>query len=292
MKKQIKADLMLLLVTLSWGLSYYFVDRCLTETSPLTLCMLRFSIAFILLALLGAHKMRSISPATWKYSGLLAVCLFGVYLGATLAVQYTTLSNAAFLCSLTVLLVPLLEFLFWGRKPTAKMLVAFAACLIGIMLLTLQEDFSINMDHLRGDLCAILCAVFYAFHLLVTDRALQHRKADAFQLGILQLGGTGILMAVGAFSLDSPTFRFSPFVWAGILFLAVFCTGFAFLCQALAQRYTPPSHVGVIFSLEPVFAGLVAYGIAGEVYPPRAYVGMGLILFSVFLMEIPIKSSR
>lgn len=54
-----------------------------------------------------------------------------------------------------------------------------------------------------------------------------------------------------------------------VLFLAIFCTGIAFIVQAVAQQYTSASHVGVIFSLEPVFAEIVVFFLAGEVLLPE-----------------------
>ena len=44
-----------------------------------------------------------------------------------------------------------------------------------------------------------------------------------------------------------------------MIFLSVFCTGVAFIIQAVAQQYTTAAHVGIIFTLEPVFSGIVAF---------------------------------
>ncbi len=73
-----------------------------------------------------------------------------------------------------------------------------------------------------------------------------------------------------------------------MIFLSVFCTGAAFIIQAVAQQYTSASHVGVIFALEPVFAGIVAFFLAGEILTVRAYVGAALLVSSLFIMELDI----
>ena len=78
-----------------------------------------------------------------------------------------------------------------------------------------------------------------------------------------------------AFVCETPRLPGSGPIWGAVAFLAVFCTGLAFIVQTLAQQYTSASHVGVIFTLEPVFAGIVAFLFAGEVLTPRAYVGAG-----------------
>lgn len=46
MRTQVKADLMLVLVTFFWGISYLLTDLALGELGPFTLNALRFLIAF------------------------------------------------------------------------------------------------------------------------------------------------------------------------------------------------------------------------------------------------------
>ena len=43
MNRQRKADLLLVMVTAFWGVSYFLVDLCLTDLPPLTLNAFRFS---------------------------------------------------------------------------------------------------------------------------------------------------------------------------------------------------------------------------------------------------------
>ncbi|MFR9010413.1 MAG: EamA family transporter [Anaerovoracaceae bacterium] len=60
----------------------------------------------------------------------------------------------------------------------------------------------------------------------------------------------------------------------------------------MAQQYTTASHVGVIFTLEPVFAAVVAYFFAGEILSFKAYLGAALMLASIFIMEIDFKTLK
>ncbi len=109
MSKQLKADLMLLLVTLSWGISYYLVDLSLEDMGSFTLNANRFLIAFAVAVILTFKKLKNVSKATLKYSMLLSAILVVVYIGATFGIQYTTLSNTGFLCGLTVIFTPILS---------------------------------------------------------------------------------------------------------------------------------------------------------------------------------------
>lgn len=286
MTKQVRADLMLVLVTLFWGISYLFINFALKEVDVLTLNAMRFLLAFVVAGVFAFPKLKSVNRVTIKYSAILGVALFFTYVGATYGVKYTSLSNAGFLCALAVVFTPLFAFLFQKKAPDKKLFLAIVVCLIGIGLLTLNEA----LRPAVGDLFCIMAAVAYAADLLITEAALGKEGVDAFQLGVFQLLFTGLYNLIAALFLETPTLPQTAGVWYVVLFLSIFCTGVAFIVQVLAQQYTSASHVGVIFSLEPVFAGIAAFAFAGEVLTGRGYVGAVLLISSIFIMELDTKA--
>ena len=277
---------MLVLVTLCWGISYYLMDLALTDMDPFTLNAHRFLGAFAVAGLLSYKKVKDVNRITLKYSLLVGAALVFVYIGATFGVKYTTLSNSGFLCALTVVFTPLIAWVFLRQKLDRKMTLSVVICFIGIALLTLKDDFSINLGNLKGDLLCIICAVAYAIDLLLTEKAVSHKEVDAYQLGVFQLGVTGLCNLILAIIVETPHFPTTGNVWGAVIFLSIFCTGVAFVVQPVAQQYTSAYHVGVIFALEPVFAGIVAFALAGEVLSPKSYFGAVLMIASIFIMEI------
>ncbi len=285
-KKQIKADIMLVLVTFAWGVSYLMMDFSLKDMDPFTLNAQRFLGAFLIAAIFSWKRLKKVNKITLKYSVLVGVALVFVYIGATFGVKYTTISNSGFLCAMTVLFTPLFARIFLKQKQDPKVVVAVTLSIIGIGLLTLKDDFSINMANLKGDLLCLMCGAFYAIDLLLTERAVSHEKVDAYSLGVFQLGVTGVLNLVLAFIFETPHFPTTPQVWATTLFLAVFCTGVAFIVQPIAQQYTTASHTGVIFTLEPVFNVVAAFIFLNEVLSFKAYVGGAIMIASILIMEL------
>ena len=292
MSKQVRADGILILVTLCWGVSYLLMDISLEELDPFTLNAFRFLGAFAIAALVSFKKIRTVNKTTLKYSLLVGFALVFVYIGATFGVKYTSLSNSGFLCALTVVFTPILAWLFFKKAPGKKLTFVVILCFIGIALLTLGDDFSINMEHLKGDLLCLMCAVAYAADLLLTEKAVSHEEVDAYNLGVFQLGVTGALNLIMALIVETPQAPHTMEVWSAVIFLSVFCTGVAFVLQPVAQQYTTASHVGVIFTLEPVFAAVVAYFFAGEILSFKAYLGAALMLASIFIMEIDFKTLK
>ncbi len=285
MTKQVQADLMLVLVTLFWGVSYWFMDICLGYMDPFGLNAFRFLGAFIIAFVFAFPKLKSVNKETLKYSAILGFILMIVYLGATFGVQYTSLSNAGFLCALAVVLTPIFGFFFKKQKTEKKLILVVILCFIGIGMLTLNEQ----LRPALGDLFCILCATAYAVDLLVTESAVQKEGVNPFQLGVYQLGFTGLFNLILSIGLEDKGLPADLGFWLPASFLAIFCTGLAFIVQVMAQQYTSASHVGVIFTLEPVFAGVVAYFFAGEILTPRGYMGAILLIFALFIMEIDWK---
>lgn len=292
MSNQLKADLMILLVTLGWGGSYYAIDICLEDMGPFTLNAFRFVGAFLVVVLFSFKRLKKINQKTLQYAVLAGSMMATAYMMATFAIMHTTMSNAAFLASMTVLFTPLLAFFFKGQRPSRKFKFVVLLCVIGMALLTLNEA----LRPALGDVFSILCALTFSVNLLVVETAVskssgegqkeEREPVDAYTLGVCLLGVVGGVMLALAFVFESPHLPSAPVYWGYALFLSLFCTGMAVIAQALAQQHTTASHVGLIYTLEPIFAAAVAFVMAGEVLKPRGYLGAALMILSVLVMEI------
>ena len=282
MAKQKKADLLLVLVTACWGMSYYLTDRCLDAgMSPMGLNAFRFLSAFALLSAVFCKNVVRVSAATLRYSLFVGLALAGTYVFYGYGITRTSLSNAGFICALPVVFTPLLDFLFRGTKLKRRMLLCLVLCTAGLAMLTLNESFRPR----SGDLLCLGVALCYAVDLLITDRAVRDPAVDPLALGVCQLGVVGIITLALALLLEPVRLPPTPFTWAAALFLGLVCSGIAFVVQSVQQQYTTATRVGLIFTLEPVFSAIVAF-LAGERLRPLGYVGAAVMLASLVLMEI------
>ena len=289
-RTQLKADMMLMLVTLGWGVSYFMMDLCLEEIDPLTLNAYRFLGAFAVAWLLAAKKAIHVNRMTLKYAFYVSLSLIVVYIGATYGVKYTSQSNAGFLCSTAVIFTPILTFFLKRVIPEKKIIFVVLLCTAGMALLTLDSHLHVAL----GDILCLMCGFTYSVFLLINEAGVRREEVDAFQLGIYQMGFTGLWMLILALIFEDMSLPQSGGCWASLIFLTVFCTGIAFIAQVISQQYTTATHVGVIFTLEPVFAAIVAFLFAGERLLPRSYIGMVMMLVSILIMEvgIPGKASK
>ena len=161
------------------------------------------------------------------------------------------------------------------------MTVCIVLCAVGLALLTLNEAFRPAL----GDVICMGVALFYALDLIYTEQAVRNPEVDPLQMGILELGVVGVIMLVLCLFLEQPRLPSTPLFWGSALFLALFCTGFAFVVQTVQQQYTSASHVGLIFTLEPLFSAVVAYFLADEILRPRGYIGAALMMASLIIVE-------
>ncbi len=277
--------MMLLMVTTFWGVSYFMMDACLEEMDPLSLNAFRFLGAFGVVILLAFNRIKTVNRQTLKFAFLVSIALVLTYLSVTYGIKYTTQSNAGFFCATTVVFTPILAFIVKKVVPGKKLAFVAVLCIIGIALMSLDA----NMKIAIGDLLCLFCGFIYAVDLLITETAVKRDDVNAFQLGVFQLGFTGISMLILAIVFETPTLPQTPVCWVYAIFLSVFCTGATFIIQAVAQQHTSATHVGIIFSLEPVLAATVAFFFAGERLLPRGYVGMALMLTGILIMETDLK---
>ena len=288
MNKQKKADLLLLMITAFWGTSYYLTDISLTDLPPMFLNAFRFLSAFFVLGIVFRKKLMNMNRTTIRYSLLVGLVLTGTYIFYGYGISRTSLSNAAFISALPVVITPVFAYFIDGTLPGRKMLFCIAVCAVGLALLTLD-------DRLRpavGDVICLGVPVCYALDLTMTERAVRHEEVDALALGVCQLGVVGIITFVLSILFEEPHLPTTAAAWFSSLFLGFFCTGISFVIQAVQQKYTTASHVGLIFTLEPVFATLVAFVFANEVLAPRGYLGMALMLLSLLFMELDLPVKR
>ena len=284
MDRQRRADLMLVMITLFWGASYFLMDVALTNLQPLNLNAFRFLVAFAVLGIIFRKNMLRLNRTTAKYGVVVGLSLVMVYIGATYGVKYTSISNAGFICALSTVTTPLIDALFNHKLPGKKLGIALLLCTFGMALLTLGETFR----PAPGDVICLLCAVFYGVDLVITEHAVAQPEVDPIGLGVFQLSVTGAVMLLLSCLLETPHLPRTGSVWGAALFLSIFCTGICFVVQTVEQQYTSASRAGLIFALEPVFSAVVAYVFADERLGVRGYIGAALMFLSLVLMELDV----
>lgn len=132
---------------------------------------------------------------------------------------------------------------------------------LGLYLLT-SGDQAQGLPFNFGDMLTLVCAVFWAGHILALGR--YSPGADAFWLTFIQLLTAGIGSFTGAGLSGTLSLALPGEVYGAALYLAIACTILAYLGQTWAQARTTPTRTAIILTMEPVFAAFFAWWWLGE----------------------------
>ncbi|MBC7234341.1 MAG: DMT family transporter [Chloroflexi bacterium] len=281
-RRQLWADLLLLLVTLIWGSTFTMVKNAVSDYPVLPFLALRFALATLALLPLGWRRLRSLGWRGWGAGALIGLFLFAGYALQTMGLQYTSASKAGFITGLSVVIVPILSTVVLrpAQRPNASSILGVLLATVGLALLSLTQELNIT----RGDLLVLFCAFSFALHIVsISAFAPRH---DPIALTIVQVAtvtlasGTSSLFTLEGWPLPRPS------TWFAAAFTGVLATALAFGLQTAVQRFTTPTHTALIFAAEPVFAALFGVLLAGDVLTVRHLVGGALIVIGTIVSEI------
>ena len=165
MKKYV-GDIGLFIVAIIWGGGFVAtqaaLDGGLTTSQIMTL---RFFISAVLMTVIFFKQIKNnLSMGTIKVGVILGICLFLGFFLQTLGLNYTTPSKNAFITSVNVVIVPFIGLLLYRRKIDKFGMASSFMAIIGIAVLSLSADFTVNL----GDVLTLLSAFGFAFQIFFT----------------------------------------------------------------------------------------------------------------------------
>jgi len=286
MRKQLIADLSLLIVVIVWGYTFVAIKNALADITPFNFIALRLTLAFIILLVVFRKRLRGLNKYTIIRGGIIGIFLFFAYAFQTVGLKYTTASNAGFITGFSVVLVPVFSAFILKARPSVESSVGVACAIAGLYFLSYSEGYKIN----KGDVLVLFCALAVAFHILTVGY--YTKKTDSILLTIVQIGVVSILSIISALMFEDTVIPHGRVVWEAIFITAIFGTVGAYLIQNIMQRFTSSTHTALIFSGEPVFAGIFGYYLLGERLSSWSVLGCILILSGMAISELRISDRK
>jgi drug/metabolite transporter (DMT)-like permease len=267
--------LLLVGVTAVWGWTFVVVQDAISAYGVLGFLALRFALASATLAplLLGMTR-RTLLVG----SGIGLVLAMG-YLFQTLGLLYTTPTNSGLITGLFVVFAPLTARAFFKVHVSWQVIAAVFLSLAGMVLLAGQSPAGVRV----GDALTVVCAAALGLHIALLSR--YAREHNAGSLALAQMLSMAVL-----FSLMWPLFEPVAVPPREVIF-AIVLTGLvasavAFYIQTTVQQRIPAARAAIILTMEPVFAVLFGYWLAGDRLSPVQLAGAGLILSALFVGEV------
>ena len=271
-------ELAMLAVTAVWGSTFVLVRDAVAQIPPFTFIAYRFLAAALLLAAIRPRLAGGGQPGLLAAGAAVGLALFAGYGFQTVGLQYTTASNAGFITGLSVVLTPLFAALLLrqppGRWPVVGALVAaagLACCRCSAWRSATATRWCSAARSPSPPTSCCSAATPPASPPTGWPSSSWHRRAARPGLG----GVAGDLVVPS-----------SAEVWVALAITSVVASAAAFLIQTRAQREVSPTRTAVIFTMEPVFAGLFGFLLAGERLSGRGWLGAGLILAGMLVAEL------
>lgn len=278
----------LIVTTIIWGSAFVVMKNSVDIISPTYLLALRFTIAAIALILVFWRQVMKITKSDLICGGLLGVFLFVNYFFQTYGLKFTTASKNAFITTLYVILVPFLHWFFNRKRPTRKNIAAAVIAVIGLALLSLEGDLSVN----PGDLLTFICGIFFAVHIVFIDRFTTDHSPVT--MTVIQMAVAAILSWLIApvleGGLDVRVIDRSMMV--SLLYLGIFSTMIGFLLQNVGQKYLTPNTSSILLSFESVFGLIFSVIFLGDPLTVRLIAGCVLMFAAVILSEYKRKGNK
>ena len=273
----------MVLACLLWGGTFVAIRDSVAAIPPALLVASRFLCAGLIFAAILIARRRVPSTADLRGGAASGLLMVGGFVLQAEGLRTTSAGSSAFLTCAGTLLTAFWAWLLLRQRPGARLLAGIAIALAGSALLSLDAGLRLG----RGELLTLAGAALFALQIVAVSRWVS--VADPVALVCVQSFVAAAILApfVGppavlfAALFAAPT---SATLW-NFVYLAIAGSTIAPLLQVLAQRTLPAGRIGLLFALEPVFALVFALTLGAESFAMRWWLGAGLILAAVLLVE-------
>ena len=293
-KNNIIGTIYLLLTALIWGSAFVAQFTGGTKVGNFTFIFLRTFIGSITIVFM------IITSNFFKYKKIIfiknidnlkntifisfkcGVLLFFSMVFQQIGVTLTDTAKSGFIASLTVICVPFLLFVLYGKKIKLKTLFFIFTTIIGIGLISLNSTQGIDI----GDILGIIAMFLYSISILQVTKYI--KEVDALEFSLFRFLIVCIMSFIATFIFEKGNFNienlkigFYSFMYAGI-----FSTGVAYSFQIIGQKYCNPVIATLLMSLEGLFAAISGWIFLGHALNFLQIIGCVIMTISIILVQL------
>lgn len=272
------ALLALVLVTAVWGVTFVQVKDAVALYPLFAFLTVRFAIASLVLAVPAAGRMRTLGRPGWTAGGALGLLLALGYALQTAGLDRTTVSSAGFITGLYVVFTPLLGLLLFRTRVGRAVWIGVGLSVGGLALLS-----GVGGGDPLGDLLVLLGSAAYSLQIALMERYAPRYDPVAFTQAEMLSACAGF--AVVMVALGQVEIPHGWTVWGALLVTGIFASALGFLIQTWAQRRLSAARTALAFAMEPVWAGLFGFWLAGDRLGALGWAGCTLIMSGIVVAE-------
>ena len=267
-------------VAIVWGASYLAAKDVAEEISVASLLSWRFIITLVGMLVVWLFVRTRLTRREWLVGVILGTSQTAILYLETWGVHLTSATNAGLIISLSIIFTPLLESVWLRRWLPKPFFIAVTLAVVGVALLVSGSGFHAPT---LGDLLMLAAAAVRAVHVTASGVLTRAATMSTVNVTLVQaIAGTVWTVTLAGGETLSAARSLSPAGWAGLLFLGLACSVFAFLVQLWGIRRTSASRASLLLGTEPIWAVVVGITLGGEALTILAVVGAVLIVGSTY----------
>lgn len=213
----------------------------------------------------------------WIAGCATGTCIFLGYFLQTVGLQTITSSISAFLTALYVPFVPLFQWIIFRKRPTPIIAGGILFAFLGMLLILDPTKISFNGN--IGEWLTIASAAACAMEILVLGCFANSCDPKAFCF--TQLVTVTFWSTLYCIVFEDVRFDPTPVTYVCMAILIGMIV-FNQVMMCWAQKFVSPTRAVLIYTLEPVFAGIIGYAI-GEPFTKGAVVGAVMVVLSILI---------
>jgi len=270
-----RALLALVAVTAVWGVTFVQVKDAVEIYPILPFLAVRFGIASAVLAP-AAPRVRGLGRRGAAGAALAGALLGAGYVLQTLGLERTSVSSAGFVTGMYVVLTPLIALVLFRLQVGGAAWLGVGLATVGLAMLA-----GIHGGSATGDLLVLAAAAVYSLQIVLMERYAPRYDPFAFTLVEMLVAFTGLALA----AIPTAAVPRGGTVWGALVVTGVFASALGFLVQTWAQQRTSATRTALVFTLEPVWAALFGYTLAGDRLGVLGWGGCAVIMAGIVLAE-------
>lgn len=273
-------EVALVLITAVWGATFVIVHIAVQYSGPWFFVGMRFLTAGIISAFVFARILRGITPKEVAAGSAIGVMIFLGYGLQTVGLQTINSSTSAFITALYVPLVPVLQWLVFGKPPRLLTWIGVGLAFVGLVLLA--DPGSVGFTFGSGEVATVVSTLPIAAEIILIGWFAG--KVNLGRVTVVQLLVAGLLgfLAMPIVGEELPAFSW---VWVGAVVALGAASCLIQLTMNWAQRLVSPTRATIIYAAEPVWAAIIGR-VAGDRLPPIAIAGAACIVAGALVSEL------
>lgn len=208
------------------------------------------------------------------------------YVAQAVGLETTAASKSAFICSLAVVVVPILDYMT-GKTLLSRQVIGALMALGGVAALELSGMDSTDLKLSSGDLVSLIQPLAFGMGFWKMEKAMhkfpnEANRSTAAQLLAVFCGSAVYALATERSSLldmhQLQLWLSDPMILASLVWTGCITTALTVYMETIALKTLSAAETTLIFSTEPLWGTAFAAAVMGEQLGPAAAAGAALIL--------------